>query len=102
MPVENSAADLRITLDVRGSLQRDEGASAALVLIVNGQANALQVTEETDQDFLETFETTLSADTDLCLSLVLSLDRDADEPALAALLTVDSLDIEMHLPADGE
>lgn len=105
IPLENNTHGVCPINGVSGHVSMN-GSAKALLLIRTGGNTALfdpnegkkkeQAQTYSDSfDFVHSFESTVPVGTDYRISFVLLVELDASDPEVSALLTIDSLDIEL-------
>jgi hypothetical protein len=93
IPIKDGATGTSVGMDLRGAVQRTEGANVLLVLWVNGRSTVIDLSTVPYGDFERRVDATLDAASECQLIFVLMAERDAQPGEVGAMLDVDSLDV---------
>lgn len=109
IPVVHNDRNLRITQGISGFVSVDGPARAVLLVQAAGDSTLVDLEEAKDDgqeqensyDFIKTIEGELRAGAEYHITFFLLVERDVDHGETSALLTINSLDLEIKDP-DGE
>jgi hypothetical protein len=109
IPVVHNDRNLRITQGISGFVDVDSPARAVLLVQAAGETTLVNLEKAKDDgqeqenaySFIETIEGELQAGAAYHITFFLLVERDIDHCEAGALLTIDSLDLEIKEP-DGE
>lgn len=96
LPVSGGEKGVEIPFHFQGSSLVEEGASGYAVFSVNGQTSTVNFGPGPDKSFLQTLVFKAAAASDLRVTILLGLERDAKHPGASASLMVSSVDSETN------